>query len=199
MNLITMGTRLLGAGCAIGLLAAAEAQTTSVRLPVDGVSDKKLFISSRHAPDTDFSAYRTWAWAAVDEGERNPVLTRNPALQGWIENGIEAALTAKGYPKTGIGEADLVVSYEVSVQDVSVLQTRRFRPSHGYTRGSLQGFQEVTASDTVPEGTLTLDLIDPRGRQVVWLGRVSALVADAVTDRGIARAAAELLERFPPK
>ena len=204
-----MRLRRNATGLAAALLIAstgqeiASAQTLDAsRLrdtPDQRAADDKLFIDSRHLGGTDFAGYRTFAWIPRDTTLDSPVLYQLPQLRDWIRDGVERARTARGYRKTSYGEADFTMTYQVSVRDVSVLRKRRFRMSHGYRRDRLPGWREVTEVRTMPEGTLILDVVDPDEDAVVWLGRVAGLISGAVTERGVADAVAELLDRFPPR
>ena len=194
---------------AAALLVVSAAQETASAQPLDAsrfkdtpdqrTADDKLFIDARHIAGTDFTGYRTFAWIPRDTTLDSPVLYQLPQLRDWIRDGVERALTARGFRKASYGEADFTVTYQVSVRDVSVLRKRRFRMSHGYRRDRMPGWREVTEVRSMPEGTLILDVVDPDEDVVVWLGRVAGLISGAVTERGVGDAVAELLDRFPPR
>lgn len=188
----------------IGLADVAWAQdlgtSTFNRTPRQRQADDKLFIDTRHADGVSFGEYRTFAWIPVDETLRSPVLYQHPQLKDWIRNGVDEALAAGGFSTTSYGDADFTLAYQVSIREVSVLRKHRFREaSHSFSRGRIPRWREITQVEQMPEGTLLLEIVDPDEDAVVWMGRVAGLIADDVTDRGVAEAIAELLQRFPPK
>ena len=200
-----MRLRRIVTGLAAALLTAMAAATAAQQLGAStsretpGAAGGKLFIDSRHVEGTDFAGYRTFAWIPRDTTLDSPVLYQVPQLRDWIRDGVERALTARGFSETSYGDADFTLTYQVSVREVSVVRKRRFRTSHGYRRDRLPGWREVTEVKSTPEGTLILDVVDPDEDAVVWLGRVAGLISGAVTERGVARAIDELLEQFPPR
>lgn len=196
------GTWLLGASLYLSMGLVAEAQqigaSTSPVTPNARAADGKLFVDSQHVAGTDFAGYRTFAWIPRDATLESPVLYQVPELKDWISRGVEQALIDKGYSETTFGDADFTLAYAVSVRDVSVMKKRRVRVSHGYSRGRLPRWREVTEFKQMPEGTLILDIVDPDEDAVVWLGRVAGLISGAVTERGVAEAIAAMLAQFPP-
>ena len=105
----------------------------------------------------DFSHYRTFA---IRNGRLN---SKNPALNSeltrkHIENDIERALTAKGLEMDN-GRADLNVRF--------TLGSARRVEREAYPAG-WRGLGTRVVRVPYAEGTLVIDLRDPRTRSLVW-------------------------------
>ena len=197
------GIRAFTALLGICLVCSVQAQElgTSTKAKTDRQrrADEKLFVDTRHTPGVAFDQYRSWAWIPMDETLGNPLLYEAPHVQGWIKRGVERALEAKGYQETSYGDADFSIAYTVTVRDVAVIRKHRFRGwSHGYNRSQVPRWKEISTVEEMPEGTVILDFVDLDLDHVVWIGRVSGLIQGKGSERGVSKALAALLERFPP-
>ena len=120
----------------------------------------------------DFQKFRTFAWMP-DIKPPMPANVEPQVADGWIRDAVEKALTSKGMTKSDPEEADLMVSYltfaqtnmssqQADAQDVNRLPYGHWRP-FGNT---------LPDSRLRTEGTLIVDLVDPKTQKLVWRGQV---------------------------
>jgi len=122
---------------------------------------------------TDFSHYKTYAWGAPNRKAPDP----NHPLDD-----IDSALQAKGLQKVGPGaNPDLLVAFRVGNKQVYVLQ-------------------HIAKDPIVKQGTLVVELADPRLKTVVWWG----IGEDTLTDDRskdlpmIQRTIVKMFKKYPP-
>ncbi len=151
----------------------------------------------------DFQKFRTFAWMPDIKPPMPPNLEPE-VVDGWIRDAVEKELTAKGMTKSDPEEADLMVSYltfaqtsmssqEADAQDVNRLPYGHWRP-FGNT---------LPDSRLRTEGTLIVDLVDPKTRKLVWRGQVKDVLKKP-DDPGklrkkIDKLTPKLFKKFPPK
>lgn len=155
------------------------------------------------APGFDLSQYRTFSFLeplSTDNGDVRTILSNEliaPARRELEWRGLR-------YVESG---GDLLVNFVVSTRET--VQTRN-TPStgmsvyHGYGRYRTWTGYNMSISTTEviqrTEGTLAIDIIDAKQRQLVWEGAVSGRVTESIRQN---RAAAidggvrEILSRFP--
>jgi hypothetical protein len=119
----------------------------------------------------DFSNYKTFAFIqplGTDQAGYESLLTAQ------IKSAVTSQLVAKGYV---LNEAtpDLLVNFNAKVQDqVKVSQTPTAPPMYYgyrgrmYTGMSYTGYE--TRVDQYKEGTLNIDIVDAKRKQLIWEG-----------------------------
>ena len=159
-----------------------------------------------YLPVTDFTAYKSFAWQpAESQGEQNQ-RARNAMVDARIQTAVDQHLTAKGMAKFPFESADLHVNYHVSMSS----QEQRSRgsvsigSSHSSGRSSV-GFSvrmPVGGTRTLQEGTLVLDLIDAKTKQLVWQSSAKRTIKDGMAPEQITQlvneVVSELLSQYPP-
>lgn len=135
-----------------------------------------------------FGRYATYAWALPAAPARSARET-NAALVDWrIRNAVDRGLAAKGYVRTA-DAASLFVDYDVAAREQN---TEAFQD---YFRHRRQGGTKDMGEPFVagyPPGTLVLQLVDARTRQLAY--RASA--TGAVDEGGDRRRLDEAIERM---
>jgi hypothetical protein len=137
----------------------------------------------------DFSGYTTYAWVP----SQNPA--KSPLWHARIIENVDQQLAAKGLRKMdAAAEADLYVTYNGGLRETTSLQ--------GFgTGGRWSGGSFSVNKVTETEGTLIVDLFDPRTRQLVWRGIATETVSEK-TEKNIAKlekVVKKLFKDFPPK
>ncbi|HVW94583.1 MAG TPA: DUF4136 domain-containing protein [Mucilaginibacter sp.] len=143
---------------------------------------------------TNLSAYRTFAWMPPPSGKQQRAMLNNEA-DAKIKDAATSALVMKGL-KLDQREPDLIVSYTTTVGRGA--RTNYYTPGYGYYGGwgypgwglgyswgwggfyrpyyyayggpFLYGGPTYKEKEHYKEGTLIIDLIDPRTRRIVWRG-----------------------------
>lgn len=127
-------------------------------------------------PAVDFSRYRSFAFVAgIDAGHTG--LLDNPTVRERLRNFIAGALESRGLREVPRDEKfDLAIRYWAAKQDKSALKTVT-KPAldggywggyPGYWYGAWATFYHEYVVENFTDGTLLIDLIDPRTRELVW-------------------------------
>ena len=140
---------------------------------------------------TDFAAFHTYAWQASPD----------PAKGEWnqaILDAIDKQLAAKGLTKAD-ANPDVFVVYSRSIhKDTTAL-------SGGYVFNPLGEGEGTPGIPAIPttwkEGTLVVELNDPKTKHVVWRGSVSNTISDNDNKnlKNLDKAIAQLFKKYPPK
>ena len=143
---------------------------------------------------TDFAAFHTYGWQPSPD----------PAEGAWnqaVLDAIDKQLAAKGLTKVD-ANPNLWVVYSRSISK----QTSAL--SGGYVFSPLGPEQGGQASPGIPpipetwqEGTLVVELNNPKTMHVVWRGSVSNTISDNDNKnlKNLDRAIAKLFQKYPPK
>jgi hypothetical protein len=137
----------------------------------------------------DFAPLKTYSW--LEERDSTLVTKR-------VRAAVDEELARRGY-RAAESAPDFLVATHVSTQEkVQVTDW-------GYTCSPRYGWYGGSHLDVwqYQEGTLLLDVVDPKSRQLVWRGSASRVVESSWTpeerEKVTREAVAALLERFPPR
>ena len=160
------------------------------------VGCSSISTSADFDPATDFAKYKTWGW--MDEGPANPKI--DPLTDGRIRTAVEAELGRKGFAKAEKEKADFHVKYHAAVQQKIESRPTTVSVGYGWRYGSV-GF---SSSDiyTYNEGTLVVDFVDPREKDLIWRGTASGSVDPHRTPEErtarVQEAVWKMLDQYPP-
>lgn len=142
-----------------------------------------LEVSQDFDESYNFSNLKTFNWSTAPatgapKGTRSPMLL-NPLTEQKIRRAVERQLTAKGFQKQATNP-DFMIDYYLGVQSKSV---RGRRSSWNYD-----------------EGSLVLDFIDPKTKDLIWRGRAADWVeeTDVPDEASINNIINQMLAKFPP-
>ncbi len=161
-----------------------------------------LSVSTDHDPDADFARLKTYDWHPGSRPkEADAIATLTSAR---VERAVDDALKAKGYTRAPAGAADFHVAAQTAVgrriEAVPSASVGVGYGGYGWRRGVAVGSSDVRVYD---EGTLVLDVIDPRTKSLIWRGTAKAVVdpdrSPEEREARIREAVEELLGRFPPE
>ena len=134
----------------------------------------------------DFSKLKTFDFAPQPfDGP----LAKDSLNNGSIRHALESKLMAAGYGMEEVERPDFVVVYYVTSRDKFSVQ------DYGYGPPRWWGRRDVRV-DQYTEGTLTVDLIDAKTRQLVWRGRASGTIELKGNDKKIDKAADKLVKQL---
>jgi hypothetical protein len=142
-------------------------------------------------PGTDFSAYKTYKWVAI-EGASYP----NQILDQQIKDAVNSQLAAKGLTLAAGDKADLYVAYQVAIQNQ--------QQWNAYGTGGMRwgGGMGTATSSTIQIGTLDVDFYDPAHQKLLWQGSATKTLNPskdpAKNQERLNQAVAKLLKNFPP-
>lgn len=150
-------------------------------------------VSTNYDYDTsfDFAKLKTWRWADIpSKADADPLVTQR------VGTAVEAGLKAKGYV-TAEGTPDFLVAYYVGRQ--SRIQVTDWGYGYGPRAAWYAGGVDVYQYE---QGSLVLDIVNYRTKQLVWRGTATAIVdpgasAEERTKR-INEAVSKMLKDLPP-
>lgn len=161
------------------------------------VSCSSVQVASDYDKSVDYSQFKTFAFhkAGIDKVEISDLDKKR------IMRGIEEAMLAKGYTKSE--KPDLLVNiFTKSREQVNVNQ---FNQGWGYGWGFgwnpwMFGGNTTTVTRQT-EGTLYIDLIDARKKELIWQGEGSGYLTKNAEkkDKRIKEFTFEILKQYPPE
>jgi hypothetical protein len=153
----------------------------------------------------DFNTYKTYAWSDKADEATNKSKAESPLVHKRVRESIEENLQAKGLQSVDAAQADLLVTYHLSVA-----VTGHTSSSVSFGVGSFGSHSSVGLSVGVPvggrtieEGTLVIDMIDAKKNSIVWQGAASRQLSRSPTPEKTKAAVDEvvndILASYPPK
>lgn len=192
MGMLTSVARTAATLLAAVLLAGCAASRPAIRAYLDD--------------SADLAAYRTYGFMSELGTDRAGY---SVLMSSYFKEAISRELESRGYRRAR-EQPDLLVNFNANVREHGVALTRPMATLgagyYGYRAGSYQTFPGYPVEDAeteavrYPLGTVNVDLVDARRRQLLWEG----LVEGGLTPQGMKnpRAAVrsvvqQMFERFP--
>ena len=166
-------------------------------------------VSNDYDTTFDFSKLKTYAW--IKSESKQKVTTLDNKRQ---KNAIESMLNRKGFSKqSDTNQADFVLkTHSVTDKKVNIDRFYQIWGYHPFYHPNVLSphfsHWPNNSSTIVREykiGTLVLDIVDPKGKQVIWRGSVSKPLGIYKNRSPEERAtialsnAENMLENFPPQ
>ena len=152
--------------------------------------------------DVDFSAYKTFAWLEMDEEDR-PGNQLPEHLDLRLRRVVDDVLTKKGLQRAPVVPmADLLLTYYVSIEkELKVSHiTSSYYGSYGYGYWPGYSYATQTTVREYDQGTVVIDLVDRKTKQLVWTSHVKKAVRDPnPSGKRIEKTAKKMFKGFPPK
>ncbi|MGH7598061.1 MAG: DUF4136 domain-containing protein [bacterium] len=180
--------------------------------------------------DINFAGHQTFAWAAQAQKSDSDYYAQNALLEKRLQNAVERELTAKGFRKqTGdAGAPDFLITYRIDFDDKLEVISHGYDYWAAYYGGYWPSYYGIGFSywpgyyhfgfrsryyyrpgfyDTegpylreYKEVTLTLNLLNPETKELIWRGWYVDKVEDVnLQEDKIAEAVKRILEKFPPE
>ena len=153
-------------------------------------------VKTQYMPGIDFSKFHTYKWVSI-QGGSHP----NQITDAAIKQSVDGQLTSKGLTKTDGDQADLLVGYQVAVDQEK--QWNAYGMGGGPGWGRWGGGMATATSSTINIGTLVLDMYDPAQKKLVWTGNCSKTIdpskSQEKNQKTLDKSMAKLLKNFPPK
>jgi Domain of unknown function (DUF4136) len=191
---VALAVRLPAVAAVLALLSALACATLNVQTDYD--------------VDADFTNLRTFAWLdpPIVEDRPPPADTDPFAYNSLLDKRVRAAVTAnleaRDFEPAASDAADFLLRYYVVFRD-----RVRSSPYYGgaYVSGPYgpywgpYGYYAGTTSYTYSEGTLVIDVIDPKTHQIIWRGWAESPNYDGSFDaEEVDGAVSAVMARFPP-
>ena len=143
-------------------------------------------------PATNFAQYKSFGFLATD-----PIA--DPMVDSRIRSGVTAALTSKGWTLNEQSPGVLVVPH---VQLSEQTQLNTYNTGWGYGYGRWGGGPSTTTVSKIPIGTVIIDLVDAKAKQLIWRGTASNTINQSSTPEqkqaAVNEAMTKLFQNFPP-
>jgi hypothetical protein len=161
-------------------------------------------VTTDYSPSIKFSHYRTFALVMPPDSGAQQLLDQR------VRNAVQTQLLAKGLTQTDRRNADLYVGYGM----VDKSHTEVYSDNDGWGWGGPWGWRywrwgvawPMTVRrqiETYTEGTVVVNLVDARTKQVVWEGEVPDVLPLPVSNpdgatKKIDTAVGKLFTKYPP-
>ena len=177
-----------------------------------GCAAYKMNANAQYHESTDFSGLRDYSWVAnqKDDGSADPRINFK-FVEPRLRTAVEEELDSKGYAKAS-NNPDFMLSFYVSRQDrqrVNRDTETGDGPGAGlkYMDPALEGGWTYSGSETYVHefsvGTLILDVMDTKSKQLVWRGTAQAQFNPEISfeqkEKKIDQVVQKLLAQFPPE
>jgi len=158
------------------------------------ISCSSVKVASDYDKEANFKSYKTFAFfkSGIDKAEISDLDKRR------ILRAIEAELLAKGFTKSE--NPDMLVSiFTKSQQRVNVYNNTWGWA--GYGPGWGWGWNNQPVVSTQNEGTLFIDLIDMKNKELIWQGMGTGIVSRKMEkkEEQIKEFVAKIMEKYPPE
>jgi len=153
-------------------------------------------VDSDFDTNADFSQYKTYAFqkSGIDKAEISDLDKKR------ILRAIDAEMAKKGYTKSE--SPDLLVN--IFTKERERVDVTQYNAGWGYGWGwgwnpYIWGGRSYVSSTT--EGTLYIDLIDARKKELIWQGKGTGYLEEETTkkDKRINEFVSKILAQFPPE
>ena len=179
--------------------------------------------------DVNFAGHQTFEWAPRPDKADSGYSAQNSLLEKRLRHAVEQEFAAKGFRKQTTGTPDFLITYRVDFNDKLEVTSRDnyWSASYGYWPGYYgfgfgywpgyynfgfgsryyyaPGFYGIEGPyrreyREYKEVTLTLDLLNPATKELIWRGWYVDEVEDVnLQEEKIGEAVKRILEKFPPE
>lgn len=154
----------------------------------------QIRVYSDHDPDYQVSNFKTFDWEQKTdiEANRNP-LQYNELNDKRIKSAVLRELTSRDYIFSE-ESPDRIIHYHIVIDDQSIVAEpyeNFYGPYWTQTRTHVYPYRE---------GTLIIDLMDPRTNSLIWRGWATVgldMIAPEQTEEIISRVVAKVFKNFP--
>ena len=160
-----------------------------------------ITVNYDYEPDADFTQYKTYAWLqqpAGVAGSAQSAQQRNTLLDQRIKTAVNDQLGKKGLTLSS-DQPDVLMAYYTGVEnklDVTDWGYRYGPYYYGYPQRDITVYQ-------YQQGTLVVDMIDSRTKELVWRGSAQATLLEnptpEKTQQRINQAVGRMFQKYPPK
>ena len=169
--------------------------------PTGCTTASRVGVTNDFDHSVNFRAYKTWAWYPQQPGdaESGPAKGYESFLDKRIRSAVSAEMTRKGL--TEVDKApDIFVAYSARVEDKQ--QVSPYYNGLGYPYGYGYGYYGRNYSPVTQykAGTVVIDVIDARRKELAWRGTGQAQVNNNSIDEAESnRIVNGILSTYPPQ
>ena len=158
-------------------------------------------------PEYDFNAYKTYKW--MDTQTPDDALAVNPLIAKRVEESVNMVLKEKDY--TLIEDKDSAADFAVVIHaglkertqiDTYHHSTPTYRGRYGWYNPWWGPYGSTTNVSYYEEGTLVIDIVDIKNKELAWRGMGTKTVKDYddpdKAQKKIEEIVTKILANFPP-
>ena len=175
-----------------------------------------LSLSTDYDDSIDFSTYKTYRWHVDNEHNSASLKYLDKIMDQRIRSTIDGQLQQQSFARVDTGTVDFLVNYSVVIDDRVDVHTYNnyngmypgysYRAGYGYY-GRGVGVSYSTGAETqvthYRQGTLIIDIINPKTDQLVWRGAADGRLPKGgdrkKNDALVQKYVTKILSAFPPK
>lgn len=158
-----------------------------------------ITVTSGHDKYTDFSKFKTYEWGdntlhvdRISKSLERVIQQFEEMAHRDIQPVVDFELTSKGFHFTKQGQPDFIVQY-----------TAKGTTQSGLLRDNWAANEVtylITNAGTFLMGSITIDIIDPLTKQVIWRGYgESVLKGSGTNNKKLKRGIHKIMQEFPPR
>jgi len=152
--------------------------------------------SSDYDQTYDFSTLHNYTWAEISgETQAADQITLRRVMSS-----TDQVLAGKGFKKSDSGQADFLVAIQTGKQQQTQYTTTGYGMGGGWRFG---GGMATTTEQTYDEGTLILDIVDAKKKELIWRGSANGVLDPSASaeqkSENVSKTITKILEDFPPK
>ena len=177
----------------------------AIALPLAACSSGPT-VQSDFDPSFNFSQLNTYSWAVRTDAGKDPAVYNN-IIETRVKEAVNQALQAKGFREAS-SDPSFLVAWHGAINQQHSVQT--VGTSYGYGWGWYGGWggpgmsTSTTYVNTWDEGTLIIDIVDPKENKLVWRGAAQGEVNKNQNDpetaqKNLNSAVDKMMATFPPK
>lgn len=157
-------------------------------------SCSSVYVNTDYDKKANFAAYKTYAYnkSSIDKLEISDLDKKR------ILYALDAAMPTKGFSKSENPDV-LINIFTKERERVNVYNNMGWGPGWGWGMGWGMGMG-FTQTTTTPEGTLYIDIVDAKTKELVWQGIGTGYLTTNFEkkDERIAEFVSKILEQYPP-
>jgi len=118
-------------------------------------------VSAKYYGDTEISDFKTYSWVNTAPQIYGATTTDKISTDSRIRRAVDQDLVSKGYVETENKPVDFMIGYRLNIQEKTKI---------------IPAGQDFTSVDERTRGSLTIDILDPDSKQLIWRGSADAEV-----------------------
>ncbi len=130
-------------------------------------------VVSDYDQDAPFATYKTYKWAVDPANAAGNLLLKNQLLGKRVKSAVDAELASKGMTLVTSGDADVLVASHLTTKDKLNITDWGYR----WGPGPYYGYGPNVDVNQYTEGTLVIDMIDGKAKELVWRGLATGAIA----------------------
>lgn len=158
--------------------------------------------------EVDFSKLKTYSWLPDSKKRYTDIRLNSDIFKKRIYNTVNKALAVRGF-KEVTDNPDFTIGYHVAIENKTSVNTMNDYygySGYGWGRSNYPGYNMHSTQTSVyhyEEGSLILDIVDTKRKQLIWRGSAQAEISKSRTtkqrDELIKKAVDKLFSQLPAK